>query len=221
MDRKAIITCAGIAVALSAVVAPIAANAATSNTTATTSSASTAAADSITGITQKKSAYAELPRVAVTVTFGEQLRYELIDDAGRLVQSGSGSAYGPLTFNAAINGEASRDYTLVTTSYASGATSSRTFSVDLAGQRIAAPVDTTTDAQYERGTRQTTSVYRALPGATVEVTINGTTTSAVAGANGLATVPIALVVGENHVSAKQTLNGIESVTATKVRVAAR
>lgn len=219
MNRKTVITCAGIAVALSAVVAPVAANAAAVTTPSSASSVS--ATDPVTAITQKKGTIATSPRVVVTVSFASDVRYELFDDAGRSVQSGSAGMNAPLTFNAGINGAESRDYTLVTTPVGGGESSSRTFTVDLAGQRIPAPLELTTTAEFASGTRQTAVRLQAVPGATVDYTVNGVTSTGVAGEDGIVTVPASFVVGANRISVVQIVDGVESLERSYGRTADR
>lgn len=219
MNRTATITCAGIAVALSALVAPVAANA---TAVATPSSASSVSAtDPVSSITQRKGTIASNPRVVVTISFASRVRYELFDDAGRSVQTGSVSPNTSDSFSAVINGASSREYTLVTRPVDGGESTTRTFSVDLAGQLIAAPLELTTAAQFNTGTRQTEIRLQAVPGATVEYTVNGVTTTGVVRPDGLVDVPAKFVVGENRISVKQTVDGVESVEDSYQRHASR
>lgn len=93
--------------------------------------------------------------------------------------------------------------------------------VDFGQAAVPQAIDKTSERQIERIAAQVEAgrfdhvlEYEALPGATVSVTTNGVTTTAVADRFGTAEVPVRFRPGVNPQSAVQTINGKTSFPVT-------
>lgn len=93
--------------------------------------------------------------------------------------------------------------------------------VDFGQAAVPQAIDQTTERQIDRIVRDVLAgrfdhvlEYEALPGATVSVTTNGVTTTAVADRYGTAEVPVRFRPGVNPQSAVQTINGKTSFPVT-------
>lgn len=94
------------------------------------------------------------------------------------------------------------------------------FSVRFEGAELAAPVVTTNHQelqQIQRAVQQGRLDHvlsvRGVPGATVTLVVNGVTTSAVAGSDGITAVPVRFHLGANDVRSTQSLDGVRSAEA--------
>jgi hypothetical protein len=128
-----------------------------------------------------------------------------------VVQAGSATPQQDAVFRLEPTGADTAGYTVVTDG------EERAVDVDFRGLGLTAPVDQTDERGLERLRRAIVAGdtdhgirYLAVPGAEVEVSANGRTETAVAGSDGIATVLVHFVRGENELSAHQTLGTASS-----------
>ncbi|MGU3410901.1 hypothetical protein ACLBWP_12380 [Microbacterium sp. M1A1_1b] len=201
---------AALGVALS--LAPVMANAAPL-ATPTASSAPQASGSSVTSVAQRVVA----GRVVLTVQVSQPGFYSVRDAAGHEVDARQSDASGTVRLIVFGSGKAAEQFTVVR----DGETATTPVTVSFGDAALPAPIDQSSVQQIEAmnravlaGDLDQTIGYTARPGATVRVTVNGVTTSGVAGADGIATVTSAFAAGENAVSVVQTLNGVSSTPST-------
>lgn len=212
---------AGTAVALGAglLLAPTTAQAATSHAPQPTASASSSsAADGIVaGSTQTRVESSSMSAVLVELELTRAADVVMTDEHGGYIGEKSGRPGKPVRFVVKPNGADLATYTV--TPYPGGSPS--TVTLDFRGMRLSSPVEQSTERdllRMQRAVRGGATLqelpYEALPGATVTVTANGETHSAVADARGRAVVPVRFVVGTTTVTEEQRLGAKQSIVAT-------
>lgn len=216
MNRKLTISTA-VALGAAFALAPIAGQAAMAAPVSSQTVQAQQAASAVSGFSEKKTTGANKNFADVTLNFSRATSYKVIDDRGDVVANGFGAPGRFNFFEAEINGEASRDYTAITTT--NGVEDAPyAFTVDLTGLRIASPVDQTSvreigvlKAAVQAGQNGQGIRYKGLPGAEITVIANGQTHTSRTLDNGEAFVSVYLEAGkDNRIEVFQTLNGQES-----------
>ncbi|PYY39662.1 hypothetical protein [Curtobacterium sp. MCPF17_046] len=173
--------------------------------------AAAAASSVVTDVVQEQHASGAKRWVRLAVSVSVPSAVLLRDASGDVVQAESATPQHDAVFRLEPTGADTARYTIV----ANG--TERAVDVDFHGLGLSAPVDQTDERGLERlrraivaGDTEHGIRYRAVPGAEVEVSANGRTETAVAGADGIATVHVHFVRGENEVSVRQTLGNVSS-----------
>ncbi|PZE86926.1 hypothetical protein [Curtobacterium sp. MCBD17_032] len=170
-----------------------------------------AASSVVTGVTQEQHASGAKRWVRLAVSVSARTAVQLRDASGEVVQAESATPRNDAVFRLEPTGADTARYTIVTNGV------ERTVDVDFHGLGLSAPVDQTDERGLERLRRAIVAGdtdhgirYHAVPGAEVAASANGRTETAVAGADGIATVLVHFVRGENEVSVRQTLGAASS-----------
>ncbi|GAA1492778.1 hypothetical protein [Curtobacterium herbarum] len=213
MNRSRLVVASATAlVGAGLVLAPVAAQAAPAASAASASSSASDARSPITDVSYR----VDRDAVVLTVTVDRFADLELLR-GGDVVDGQFASGARPVNFVLHGTGLDVEDLGITTR----GGGPVVPVRVAFGTATVPKPIEQSTERQIDRysadalaGRYDQVLRYQALPGATVQVTTNGVTTSGVADRFGIASVPVRFRAGANPQSAVQTLDGTTSVADT-------
>ena len=210
--RTGAATVIGITIALAPVAAQAATPAAPSTSPVPAASVPASPSSPITSTAQQRSG----DRVVLTVVVDRSTTVVLVDDAGEPIDALDATARQPARFVLSGRGSRTTDFS-VGVLHDGTVTGAVPVAVDFAGIELAAPVDQSTEDDLLAvqhavldGRSDHALPVLGVPGARITFVVDGTETSAVAGPDGIAEVPVRFHAGDNDVRAWQSLNGFTS-----------